>query len=265
MPTSPTAPALFIGHGNPMNALQVNTNSLTWRSIAATLPSPRAVLVISAHWLTRGTAVTVMQLPETLHDFSGFPAALSEFHYPAPGDPQLAAEIATLLAPETVTQDTEWGLDHGAWSVLTHLFPAADIPVLQLSLDITKTPAEHYALATRLRPLRDKGVLILGSGNIVHNLRRMDWGQPEGAFDWATRFNDSVRQCLLNHDHAKLMNLASDDAKLAVPTPEHYWPLLYIIAQQGPDESLQLFNDHIEYGAIGMLSCQIGATRKASP
>lgn len=258
------APALFIGHGNPMNALQTNANSQSWRAMAAELPHPRGILVISAHWLTRGVAVTAMAQPETIHDFSGFPAALREFQYPAPGDPQLAAEIAALLAPETVTLDTEWGLDHGAWSVLAHLFPAAGIPVLQLSLDASRTAAEHYELATRLRPLRDAGVLILGSGNVVHNLRRMDWNHPDSAFDWATRFNDTVRQSLLDGDHASLTNLASDDAKLAAPTPEHYWPLLYVAAQQRPGDALHLFNDRIEYGSIGMVSCQVGAQPKTA-
>jgi 4,5-DOPA dioxygenase extradiol len=258
------APALFIGHGNPMNALELNANSLAWRAIAADLPRPRAILVISAHWLTRGVAITTMTQPETIHDFSGFPETLNTFQYPAPGDPALAAEIAALLAPQAVTLDADWGLDHGAWSVLTHLFPAADIPVLQLSLDATKTPAEHYAIASKLRPLRDAGVLILGSGNVVHNLRQMDWSRQESAFDWASRFNDSVRQSLVRHDHAALFELNSDDARLAVPTPEHYWPLLYIAAQQEPDESLELFNDRIEYGSIGMLSCRIAAPQKAA-
>jgi len=261
MPSS--TPALFIGHGNPMNALAPNANSQAWRTMISGLPRPRAVLVISAHWLTRGVAVTAMAQPQTIHDFAGFPAALNEFRYPAPGDPQLAADVAALLAPQAVTLDTEWGLDHGAWSVLTHLFPAADIPVLQLSLDTSKTAAEHYQLATRLRPLREDGILILGSGNIVHNLRRMNWQQPDSAYDWAARFNDGVRQSLLDCNHAALFHLAGDDAKLAVPTPEHYWPLLYVAAQQAPDEGIELFNDHIEYGGIGMLSCRVGSALKA--
>jgi 4,5-DOPA dioxygenase extradiol len=256
--------ALFIGHGNPMNALTTNNNSQAWAAMVKGLPCPRAVLVISAHWLTRGVAVTAMPQPQTIHDFAGFPVALNEFQYPARGDPQLAAEVAALLAPQTVTLDSEWGLDHGAWSVLTHLFPAADIPVLQLSLDVSKTAAEHYAMARNLRPLRDDGVLILGSGNVVHNLRRMNWQQPDSAYDWAARFNDRIRQSLLNHDHAALLELTGDDAKLAVPTPEHYWPLLYIAAQQAEDESLELFNDRIEYGAIGMLSCRIGSAPKVA-
>jgi 4,5-DOPA dioxygenase extradiol len=256
-------PALFIGHGNPMNALTTNNNSQAWRGMVAGLPLPRAILAISAHWQTRGVAVTAMARPRTIHDFTGFPAALNAFQYPASGDPRLAEEIAALLAPQTVALDADWGLDHGAWSVLAHLYPAADIPVLQLSLDVAKTPAEHYAMAIKLRPLRDAGVLILGSGNVVHNLRRMDWNQPAGAFDWATRFNDRIRQSLLDRDHAALFDLSSEDARLAVPTPEHYWPLLYIAAQQTPDESVELFNDRIEYGAIGMLSCRIGSPVKA--
>jgi len=257
------AMALFIGHGNPMNALTSNRNSQAWATIAADLPRPRAVLVISAHWLTRGIAVTAMPHPQTLHDFAGFPAALNEFQYPAPGDPQLAAQVAALLAPLPVTLDEQWGLDHGAWSVLAHLLPAADIPVLQLSLDVNLTAADHLALARKLRPLRDDGVLILGSGNNVHNLRRMDWKQPDGAYDWATRFNDRIRLSLSQYNHADLTDLSGDDAKLAVPTPEHYWPLLYIAAQQAPGEDLQFFNDHIEYGAIGMLSFRIGQLPKA--
>lgn len=259
----PIFPALFIGHGNPINALSVNANSQAWRDQLIDLPRPRAVLVISAHWLTRGIAVTAMAQPQTLHDFAGFPAALNEFQYPAPGDPELATAIAALLAPEKVTLDHEWGLDHGAWSVLTHLFPAADIPVLQLSLAIGKSAVEHYVLATKLRLLRDLGVLILGSGNIVHNLRRINWQQPEAAYDWATRFNARIQQCLLEHDHAALFDLADDDAKLAVPTPEHYWPLLYIAAQQTADENLELFNHRTEYGAISMLCCQVGSPLKA--
>jgi len=258
-----TFPALFIGHGNPMHALTANANSLAWRGMVSELPRPRAVLVISAHWLTRGVAVTAMQQPQTIHDFSGFPAALNAFQYPAPGDPSLAAEIAGLLAPEIVTLDAEWGLDHGTWSVLTHLFPAADIPVLQLSLDSAKTPAEHYALAVKLRPLRERGVLILGSGNIVHNLRRMHWQQPDSAFDWATRFNERIRRHLQVQDHTALFDLSSDDARLAVPTPEHYWPLLYVAAQQADAEPIEMFNDHIEYGSIGMLCCRVGEPAKA--
>jgi 4,5-DOPA dioxygenase extradiol len=256
-------PALFIGHGNPMNALTDNANSQAWHDKLVDLPRPRAILVISAHWLTRGVAVTAMAQPQTLHDFAGFPAALNAIRYPAPGAPDLAKSLAALLAPEQVKLDSEWGLDHGAWTVLTHLYPAADIPVLQLSLDTAKSAAEHYELAKKLRPLRDQGVLILGSGNIVHNLRRMNWQQPDSAYDWATRFNARIQHSLQERDHAALFDLTDDDAKLAVPTPEHYWPLLYIAAQQAADENVELFNDRTEYGAIGMLCCQVGSPLKA--
>lgn len=256
-------PALFIGHGNPMNALERNANSLSWRGIGAGLPRPRAILAISAHWVTPGVSVTAMERPETIHDFGGFPRELFEFQYPAPGDPGLAARVAALLAPTPVGQAMDWGLDHGAWSVLAHLFPEADIPVIQLSLDGTRPPAWHFELARHLMPLRDEGVLILSSGNAVHNLRRMVWGRPEKCFDWAHRFNGQVRRALLDSDHATLVALisegdAGEDAHLAVPTPEHYLPLLYAAAQRREGEPIELFNDHIEYGSIGMLSCRVG-------
>lgn len=259
----PILPALFIGHGSPMNALERNANTGAWRGLTATLPVPKAVLAISAHWLTPGLAVTAMARPETLHDFAGFPRELFEFKYPAPGDPALAARVAGLLAPHPVEFDLEWGFDHGAWSVLAHLFPAADIPVVQLSLRGGRPPAWHYALAEGLRPLRDEGVLILGSGNAVHNLRRMDWQSRDGARDWAERFNGVVRQALLGGDHARLIGLVSgdavgEDARLAVPTPEHYLPLLYVAAQRRGGDDIAVFNDRIEYGSIGMLSCRIG-------
>ncbi len=257
-------PALFIGHGNPLHALSETVHSQVWRDMIADLPRPRAILCISAHWLTRGVAVTAMAQPKTIHDFSGFPETLHAVQYPARGDPALAAEIARMLAPQAVTLDAEWGLDHGTWSILTHLYPAADIPVLQLSLDVDKSPAEHFALAQKLRPLREQGVLILGSGNIVHNLGRMNWQQPDSAHDWATRFNQRIRQHLLDGDSAALFDLNDADALLAVPTPEHYWPLLYIAAQQMPGDTLSLHNDRIEYGSIGMLCCRIGSSPKDS-
>lgn len=256
-------PALFIGHGNPMNAVEDNANSKLWREIAARLPEPRAILAISAHWQTSGVAVTAMAQPETIHDFGGFPRELFEFQYPAPGDPQLAERVKNLLAPISVAADQDWGLDHGAWSVLAHLFPEADISVVQLSLDGTRPPAWHYDLAIRLRSLRDEGVLILGSGNVVHNLGRMDWSRPESAFDWSDRFNGEVRQALLDGDHTSLVSLVSgsgmtEDARLAAPTLEHYLPMLYVAAQRREDEPVELFNDRIEYGSIGMLSCRVG-------
>lgn len=256
-------PALFIGHGNPMNTLERNRDSDAWRMIAATLPRPRAILVVSAHWVARGLAVNAVERPETLHDFAGFPRELFDFHYPAPGAPALANRVVELLAPHSVATDFDRGLDHGVWSVLAHLYPGADIPVLQLSLDGTREPAWHDAEAERLRPLRDEGVLILGSGNVVHNLRRMDWSRPEGVSDWADRFNGRVRRALEAGDRAGLAALVSSatidaDARLAVPTPEHYLPLLYVAAQRREDEPVEVFNDRVAYGAIGMLCCRIG-------
>ncbi len=246
-----------------MNTLENNADSASWRALAAVLPRPRGILAISAHWVTRGLAVTAMERPETLHDFGGFPRELFEFQYPAPGDPAMAARVAALLAPEPVALDRDWGLDHGTWSVLAHLYPKADIPVVQLSLDGTRPPAWHHALARRLRPLRDEGVLILGSGNGVHNLRRMDWQRPESAYEWAERFNGDVRRSFLAGDQANLISLVSEDsmsadARLAVPTPEHYLPLLYIAALRDEGEAIALFNDRIAYGSIGMLSCRVG-------
>ena len=246
-----------------MNTLENNADTASWREFGAALPRPRAILAISAHWVTRGLAVTAMERPETLHDFGGFPRELFEFQYPAPGDPALAAHVTALLAPEPVELDRDWGLDHGTWSVLAHLFPKADIPVVQLSLDGTRPPAWHHALARRLRPLRDEGVLILGSGNGVHNLRRMDWRRPESAFDWAERFTGDMRRALLAGDHASLVVLVAEDsmgadARLAVPTPEHYLPLLYVAALRDEGEAIELFNDRIAYGSIGMLSFRLG-------
>ncbi len=244
-----------------MNTLERNLDSQVWREIGEGLPRPRAILAISAHWQTRGVAVTAMDKPETIHDFAGFPPELYAFQYPAPGDPGLASRVAERLAPIPVALDADWGLDHGAWSVLAHLFPAADIPVVQLSLDAGRSAAGHLDLAARLAPLREEGVLILGSGNTVHNLRRMDWHRPESAHDWAERFDARVRSALRAADAAALARLVSEgdaDAQLAVPTPEHYLPLLYVAALARPDDTIQLFNERIEYGAIGMLGCRIG-------
>lgn len=262
MTALPTLPALFIGHGNPLHALSETVHSQTWRGMIADLPRPRAILCISAHWLTRGVAVTAMAQPQTIHDFSGFPDALNAMQYPAAGDPALAAEIARILAPQAVALDDQWGLDHGTWSILTHLYPKADIPVLQLSLDAGRSAAAHFELAQRLQPLRKQGVLILGSGNIVHNLGRMNWRQPDSAHDWASRFNHRIRRHLSDGDSAALFDLNDADARLAVPTPEHYWPLLYIAAQRMPGDALSLYNDRIEYGSIGMLCCRIGTSTK---
>ncbi len=231
-----------------------------WRELGRTLPRPRAILAVSAHWMTRGAAVTAMEHPRTIHDFGGFPRALFEVQYPAPGDPTLAARVQELLAPVPVQLDNAWGLDHGAWSVLAHLYPPADIPVVQLSLDAALSPRGHYQLAARLAPLRDEGVLILGSGNVVHNLGLMRWSVDQPPFDWAARFNNQVRGWLQHHDFDALIDFSAhgNAAALSIPTTEHFLPLLYVIAQQRPGEGVSLPVDGIEYGSIGMLAAVVG-------
>lgn len=256
-------PALFVGHGSPMNTLEDNANSRAWRDWGRRLPRPQAILAISAHWETLGVAVGSGPSPNTLHDFSGFPKALETFKYPAPGSPTLARRVARLLEPEAVELDPRRGLDHGVWSVLAHLFPGADIPVVQLGLDQRRDAAAHFALGQRLRPLRDEGVLILGSGNVAHNLARMDRDRPEGGFSWAERFCRRARRQLLYQDQGGLCRLDDDDARLAVPTPEHYLPLLYVVAAQDAGEYLTVLNDRIEYGSIGMLSVWVGHMKPA--
>lgn len=258
-------PTLFLGHGNPMNALADNADSQVWRLLARDLPRPRAILMISAHWQTRGLAVTATVRPPTVHDFHGFPASLAEFEYPAPGAPELATRVAELLAPETVALDTGRGLDHGAWSLLAHLFPGADIPVAQLGLDAGRDPAGHYRLARRLRPLRDEGVLVLASGNVVHDLRGIDWHHPDMEYDWARRYSDAVRERLRAGDHDALIDYPAltAEADRAVPTPEHFLPLLYIAALADAGETPRFLNDRIEYGGIGMLGFGYGLTGPA--
>jgi len=253
-------PAVFFGHGSPMNALEHNQYTETWRRLSESAPKPKAILSVSAHWYTRGTAVTAMEKPRTIHDFGGFPQELFEVQYTAPGDPRLAARVRDLLAPVEVTLDNSWGLDHGTWSVLVHAFPHADVPVVQLSIDGTKPPRFHYELAQKLAPLRDEGVLIVGSGNVVHNLGRIQWGKDAKPYDWAVRFNDKVRGYLAARDHGPLIDYAilGEDARLSVPTPEHYLPLLYVIALQSDREGISLPIDGIEYGSIGMLTAVVG-------
>jgi 4,5-DOPA dioxygenase extradiol len=254
-----TMPAVFFGHGSPMVAIESNATSAKWREIADALPRPRAILAISAHWETRGTAVTAMAAPRTIHDFgASFPKALFDKEYPAPGDPALAARVAELLAPTMVVQDvSHWGLDHGTWSVLVHAFPQADVPVVQLSLDVNLTPAERFDFGRRLSPLRDEGVLIMGTGNLVHNLPAMNWGEPGCApYDWAARFNDEMRRAVVDNEPRRAVGFADlgRDAQLAAPTPEHFWPALYVLGARRPGESARLFNDRIEHGSLGMTS-----------
>jgi 4,5-DOPA dioxygenase extradiol len=252
-------PSAFLGHGSPMNALAENRYTRAWQTFGQRV-RPRAVLAVSAHWVTRGTAVTAMERPHTIHDFGGFPRELFEVEYPAPGDPRLAERVAELLAPTQVILDRDqWGLDHGSWSVLRHVYPDADVPVVQLSLDAALSTREHYALAQRLRPLREEGVLIAGFGNVVHNLRRMDWNEAAPPAPWAEHFNRHVDDALRTHDHAALVEPVDDEAwRLSAPTPEHYWPLLYALAQQRDDEAAEILIDGIEHASIGMLSVVFG-------
>lgn len=256
----PRMPVVFFGHGNPMNALEHNQYTAAWRRLGDSVAKPKAILSVSAHWYTHGTAVTAMDRPRTIHDFGGFPQELFEVQYPAPGDPALAERVRELLAPVEVPLDKSWGLDHGTWSVLVHAFPQADVPVAQLSIDGTKPPSFHYELAKKLAPLREEGVLIIGSGNVVHNLGRIQWTEDAKPYDWAVRFNDKVRGYLAAREHGPLIDFAAlgEDARLSVPTPDHYLPLLYVIAQQDQGETISLAMDGIELGSIGMLTAVVG-------
>ncbi|MBA4142457.1 MAG: 4,5-DOPA dioxygenase extradiol [Nitrosospira sp.] len=254
-------PAIFVGHGNPMNALSRNAYTVAWSAIGAGLPAkPRAILSISAHWYVPRTAVTAMAKPPTIHDFGGFPRELHEVQYPAPGSLEFAAEVADLLMPVAV-MDTNWGLDHGTWSVLMHMFPEADIPVVQLSIDETREATWHHSTARRLAPLRDQGVLILGSGNIVHNLHAYSWGKRHAEpYDWALRFENGVRKALNSGNPEPLIAYEGlgQDALLSVPTPEHYLPFLYILAQRREDDSISFPAEGFDGGSISMLAVRIG-------
>lgn len=254
-------PAIFFGHGNPMNALQQNAWTEGWAELGRSIPRPKAVLCISAHWYVPETAVTAMTQPRTIHDFGGFPPELFQVEYPAPGDPALARRVQALLAPLPVRLDEQWGLDHGAWAVLCHVFPQADVPLVQLSLDASKPAAFHYALGKQLAPLRAEGVLIVGSGNLVHNLRAYAWGQPSvGAYDWAARFEQQARALMLADDVAPLIQYEQlgRDALLSIPTPEHYLPLLYVLALRQPGEDISFPSEGMDGGSISMLTVRVG-------
>jgi 4,5-DOPA dioxygenase extradiol len=264
-------PVVFFGHGSPMIALETNATSRAWADIAAAIPRPRAILAISAHWETRGTAVTAMPRPRTIHDFgASFPKALFDMQYPAPGDPALARRIAELLAPTPVHLDTdEWGLDHGTWSVLVKAYPQADIPVIQLSLDVGLAPAQRLEIGRKLAPLRDEGVLIMGTGNIVHNLSAMDWGNRDRPpFDWSARFLGEIKDAIAKDEPERAVDFArlGDDARRAAPTPEHFWPLLYVLGARLPGDGVRLVNDRIEHGSLGMTSVvfEAAATARAA-
>jgi 4,5-DOPA dioxygenase extradiol len=255
-------PAIFFGHGNPMNALLRNQYSEAWAAIGEKLPRPRAILCISAHWYIQDAAVTVSTAPRTIHDFGGFPPELYQVQYPAPGDPDLAARVRKLLAPLPVRLDQSWGLDHGTWSVLCHAYPRADIPVVQLSIDETQAPLFHYEIGKRLAPLRAEGILIVGSGNVVHNLHAYAWGRHAVApYEWALSFERQVRELLLAGETAPLVdyeNRLGEEALLAVPTPDHYLPLLYVIGSRSGSEPVAFPVEGVDGGSISMLTVQIG-------
>lgn len=258
---TPKMPALFLGHGSPMNALEENNFVRGFRQVAATIKTPKAILCISAHWETQGTRVTAMQHPRTIHDFGGFPPELYAIQYPAPGSPELAAKTKKLVSSAPIRPDEEWGLDHGAWTVIRHMYPDADIPIVQLSLDYTKNPMEHYTLAKELHRLRDKGVLIVGSGNIVHNLQLLSWNRLHENFahDWAEEASRKMKKLILDGNHQELIQytLQGKAVQMSIPTPEHFLPLLYILALQDKTDEITLFNDQPVGGALDMTSVKM--------
>lgn len=254
-------PAIFFGHGNPMNAITQNAYTETWGSMGHLIPRPKAVLAISAHWYITNTAVTINAHPRTIHDFGGFPKELYQVQYPAPGDPELAAQVKDFLSPVSVESDDSWGLDHGTWSVLCHVFPNADIPIVQLSIDARQPPRFHYEIGQKLAPLREQNVLIMGSGNIVHNLEAFAWGQNNAdPYAWAIRFEEQARELLLKGEDAALIayEQLGPDALLSIPTPDHYLPLLYILGTRKKGEPVRFPVEGVDGGSISMLAVQIG-------
>lgn len=263
LPYTQRMPILFLGHGSPMNAIEENEFVAGFRNVATTIPKPAAIICISAHWFTKGTKVTAMQMPQTIHDFGGFPKPLYEVQYPAKGNPELAQATKLLLEPALVELDEKWGLDHGAWSVLRHLYPKADIPVIQLSIDYSKPPQYHFDLAQKLSKLRDKGVLIIGSGNIIHNLRLVDFQnfhKDNYGFDWAIEARNTINNYLLNGDFQSLIDYETKSTaiQLAVPSPDHFLPLIYTLGLKQKSEDLSLFNDKLLAGSLSMTSVKIG-------
>jgi len=256
-----TLPAIFFGHGNPMHAISENDYTRAWRRFGLSIPTPKAVLCISAHWYVPETGVTITTSPRTIHDFGGFPPELYRVRYPAPGDPQLARRVQSMLAPIPVKLDDTWGLDHGTWSVLRHVYPAADVPIVQLSIDETQPASFHFDVAKRLVPLRDEGVLIVGSGNLVHNLHTYAWGKhmPE-PYDWAVSFESKARELMLGGDVKALIDYEKlgRDAVLSIPTPDHYLPLLYVLAAQQAHEQVTFPVEGVDGGSVSMLAVRIG-------
>ncbi|MCW3807908.1 4,5-DOPA dioxygenase extradiol [Plebeiibacterium marinum] len=259
---TPKMPVLFLGHGSPMNAIEENEFVQGFRKVSSEIEIPKAILVVSAHWETKGTLVTAMEHPRTIHDFGGFPKELYDIQYPAPGMPELANEVKGFATTAEVALDDKWGLDHGAWTVIRHMYPKANIPVVQLSLDYYKTPQQHYELAKELSELRNRGVLIVGSGNLVHNLGMLHWQKlnENYGYDWAIEANDKMKQFILEGNHQALLNYSKqgESFKLAIPTPEHYLPLLYAVALQDRDDAVSVFNDEPVAGALTMTSVKIG-------
>ena len=255
------SPALFLGHGNPMNAIASNGYTEAWQRIGRETPRPKAIVAISAHWFVPYTGVTVSAAPRTIHDFGGFPPELYQVQYPAPGDPALARRVQKLLSPLHVTSDNSWGLDHGTWSVLRHVYPPADIPVVQLSIDETKSAAAHFEIGRRLAPLRAEGVLIVGSGNLVHNLHTYAWGRySRDPYDWAVRFENTAKELMRDGDFQPLVEYEAlgKDAALSIPTPDHYLPLLYVLACRRQDELIRFPVEGVDGGSISMLAVQVG-------
>jgi 4,5-DOPA dioxygenase extradiol len=254
-------PAIFFGHGNPMNALLSNPYTAGWQRIGREVGKPKAVLSISAHWFVPEVGVTIATAPRTIHDFGGFPRELFQVQYPAPGDPALARRVQELLAPLPVKLDESWGLDHGTWSVLTHVYPDANVPVVQLSINETRPAAFHFEIGKRLAPLREEGVLIVGSGNLVHNLHTYGWGRhlPE-PYDWATRFEQSAREMMMAGEYKPLIDYETlgRDAMLSIPTPDHYLPLLYVLATRQQNEAISFPVEGIDGGSISMLTARVG-------
>jgi 4,5-DOPA dioxygenase extradiol len=255
-------PVVFFGHGSPTNVMEDNNATRGWQDIAASVPRPKAILCVSAHWCTNGTAVTAMTRPQTIHDFGrSLPAPLFDFQYPAPGSPELAERVTELLQPTTVVADESWGLDHGTWSVLLKAWPAADIPVVQLSINVALADDEHVDLGKRLIPLRDEGILIVGSGNIVHNLGIMEWNEEAEPYDWAIRFNDYIKTAISENDMEQFYAYCDlgDDARLSLPGLDHFWPLLYVLGARDGDP-VQYATDFIQYKSLSMTSAVFGGS-----
>ncbi len=259
LPSTAIMPTLFVGHGSPMNAIEENEFVTSWRNMGTTLPKPQVILCISAHWETSGTQVTAMEKPATIHDFGGFPQALFDVQYPAPGSPELAKLTQETITSTSIGLDTKWGLDHGTWSVLRHFYPNHDVPIVQLSLNYKLTPQEHYSLAQELLALRKKGILIVASGNIVHNLSAIDWRNPNSGYDWAQEASSKVKELILKGNHQSLINYKAlgQSMMLSAPSAEHYLPLLYILALQQPNETPTFFNDQLVMGSLSMTSLLI--------